>query len=630
MNGFLRRIGAFLTALVLVLGMVPVAFAETAEVTVLFTHDLHSHLLPSAKEGGGEYGGYARLMTAIQAERAKAPDAILVDGGDFSMGSLFQTAYPTAATELRIMGAMGYDATTFGNHEFDYLQAGLAGMLNAAVDSGDPLPALLNCNYLPPTAESEEYDELDAAVWEAMERYGVKDYTLIERGGAWFAIFGVYGYNSVECSPQSGMAFEEPAVAAQRTVDAAVAECVAANGVEPIVIALSHGGTSGGAGEDVDLANAVTGIDLIVSGHTHTTLTEPIRVGETCIVSAGEYGKNLGVVTLRFDGVQAELAEYRLVPIDETVADEPQIADLVERLKSDVQENYLDDYGFGFDEVLVNNPYQFDTAPETKATAHESTLGSLFADAYKWAVEEATGEPVDVALTASGVIRESVPVGDVTVSDIFNAASLGVGTEGELVSIWLTGKDLMNALEVDASVYPLMHSAQLFFGGVEYSFNTSRMIFNKVDYAMLRRNDGTLEKIEPDKLYRVVTGMYAGQMLGNVEDTSMGLLTITPRDAAGNAIDRTKFADYVVRNENGVPVKEWYAIASYLDEMDGEMDAAYSQTDGRKVIYSSLNPVKLLKNANKFTYGLLGVLLLLVLLVTVVVRTIRRIIRKRK
>ena len=144
MNAIKRFLSVLLVLLtVLSLCILPGA-AETAEedeITILFTHDLHSHLLPSANEtGSGQYGGYARLMTAIKEQKEIDPDAILVDGGDFSMGSLFQTAYPTSAIELRMMGAMGYDATTFGNHEYDYLQSGLKGMLNAAVASGDPVP----------------------------------------------------------------------------------------------------------------------------------------------------------------------------------------------------------------------------------------------------------------------------------------------------------------------------------------------------------------------------------------------------------------------------------------------------------------------------------------------------------
>lgn len=624
MKRVMTRMGALCLSLLVLLGCFGGVGAaqEGTEATVLFTHDLHSHFLPSAAEDGGEFGGYARLMTVINGQRARDPNALLVDAGDFSMGSLFQTAFATSALELRMMGAMGYDATTFGNHEFDYLPAGLCAMLHAAKASGDPLPEILDCNYLPPEEGSEE-------VWAALENYGVRDYMLLERGGVVYALFGLTGYDSDDCAPNSGMILEEPAVAAQRTVDAAVEAARAEYGREPVVIALSHSGTSGGEGEDYELAKAVTGIDLIVSGHTHTTLREPIEVNDTWIVSAGEYGKYLGVVDLVVDGNGGvEFTGYELIPVDEQVEEDPAIAALVEQYKTDVEVNYLADYGVTFDQVLVENPYEFDDSRDVKNYAHESTLGNVFSDAYKWAVEEATGEPVDLALTAAGVIRETIPVGSVTVSDVFTAASLGVGTEGELIAIYVTGADLMNIFEVDASVYPLMHSAQLFCAGAEYSFNRNRMIFNKVDYAMLRRNDGNLEPIEGDKLYRVVTGMYAGQMLGNVEASSMGLLTITPRDADGTLVDLSKLADYVVRDENGVPVKEWYAIASYLDRMGGQMDAQYAQPDGRKVVYSSWNPVRLLKNANRFTWIAIAAMVLVVLAVAAIVRLVRK--RRRK
>ena len=633
MKDTIKRIAILLLVAAMLLGVIlPVLAAEndSTTATILFTHDLHSHLLPSAKEGGGEYGGYARLMTVINQQREKYPDAILVDGGDFSMGSLFQTAFATSAIELRMMGAMGYDATTFGNHEFDYLPAGLVGMLHAAAASGDPVPAIVDANYLPPEAGEEGYSETAQSVWDALGNYGVEDYIILERGGIYYVLFGLTGFNSDECAPNSGMILDDPAETAQRVVDEATAACVETYGVEPLVIALSHSGTSGGEGEDYELAQKVEGIHLIVSGHTHTTLHEPIEVNNTWIVSAGEYGKYLGVVQMDYktDGT-AVLTGYELIPVDENVEEDPEIAALVESFKTDVEVNYLANYGMTFDQILTNNTYKFDTIKEVKATAHESTLGNVFSDAYKWAVEQATGETVDLALTATGVIRESIPLGDVTVSDIFNAASLGVGTEGELVAIYVTGADLMNIFEVDASVQPLMKSAQLFCSGAEYSFNTNRMIFNKVDYAMLRRNDGTLEAIDPDKLYRVVTGMYAGQMLGNVEATSFGLLTITPRDAQGNPVSVDELVNYVVRDENGIPVKEWYAIASYLEQMGGEMDAKYAQTDGRKVIYASWNPADLLRNANQFTWILIGVAAVLIILVVVAVRSVMRFAGKR-
>ena len=628
MKNIIKKMSAIALALVMLLSLCPITQATDADsdVTILFTHDLHSHFLPSNEDDGGQFGGYARLMTAIKEQKAKYPDAVLVDGGDFSMGSLFQTSYPSSALELRIMGAMGYDATTFGNHEYDYLQSGLKSMLNAAADSGDALPQLVISNYWPPEKNAEGYD---ADMWAALENYGVREYTILERGGVYYVIFGIFGFDSQDCAPNSGMILEDPITTAQATVDAATKECKDTYGKDPVVICLSHSGTSGGEGEDYDLASGVNGIDVIISGHTHTILEEPISVNNTLIVSAAEYGKNLGVVNLSFKNGETSLKSYELIPIDEKVADDAEIAAKIEGFKANVETEYLSKYGVTFDEVLVNNKYKFDTVKEVYATLHESTLCNIFSDAYKKAVEDA-GIKVDVALTAAGVIRESLPMGNVTVSDVFNAASLGVGTEGELIAVYVTGADLKNALEVDASVQPLMSSAQLFFSGIEYSVNTNRMIFNKVDYARLRGNDGTLSEIDDEKLYCVVTGMYAGQMLGSVEETSMGLIGITPRNKDGNPLAANELVNHVVKDKNGNPVKEWYAIASYLKDMDGEIDSKYADVDGRKVVYSSLNPVNLLRNANKFTYIVIAVVIVLIAVIALIVTAIVRKVKKKK
>ncbi len=621
-----KRIFATFCALVLSFALCISVFAQapeqSQEITILFTHDLHSHLLPSSNESGeGEYGGYARIMTAIKEQKEKDPDAILVDGGDFSMGSLFQTAYPTSAIELRMMGAMGYDVTTFGNHEFDYLQSGLKSMLTAALESGERLPSIVCANYLPPLQDQTGYDP---ELWQIYNDYGVKDYVIIQRGGVYYVIFGIFGADADDCAPNSGMVFEDPVAVANETVRAATEECKTLYGKEPVVVCLSHSGTSNGEGEDYELAKAVDGIDVIISGHTHTTLAEPITVNGTIIVSADEYGKNLGVLKMKQTGGATSLVSYELAPINEKVQGDEEIAALTEKFKETVEKDYLSKYGFTFDQVLIENPFEFETDDAVSATQHESAVCNVYSDAYKWAVEKATGKKVDVAITAAGVIRGSLPRGSVTVSDTFNVASLGVGTEGELVGIYLTGKDLKNAIELDASIQPLMPTAQLFMSGVEYSFNKYRMIFNKVDYAKFRSDDGTLRDIEDDTLYFVVAGMYMGQMLGSVEETSMGILSVTPRDEQGNPISTDQLVNYVVKDENGNPLKEWYAIADYLCSMNGEMDARYAATDGRKVVYKSLSPVKLLRGANIFTWAVLGIFAVVVAAVVLVVRGIIR------
>jgi len=488
------------------------------------------------------------------------------------------------------------------------------------------LPQIVNSNYLPPALGEEGYVE---EISEAFENYGVKKYTIIERGGVYFALFGINGFDSDDCAPNSGMIFKDPAEVSQKVVNTAVAECKEKYGVEPVVICLSHSGVDGTEGEDYELAQSVEGIDLIVSGHTHTTLSEPIEVNDTYIVSAGEYGKYLGVVNMSFDGDCARLTDYKLIPVDENVAEDKEISAKVQEFKEKVETGYLSKYGVAFDEVIVNNPFKFDSVDEVYATQHDSNLGNLFADAYKWAVEKATGESVDVALTAAGVVRETLPVGKITTSDIFNAASLGVGTEGELIKVYITGRELKAALEVDASVQPIMKAAQLFFSGVEYSFNTNRMIFNKIDKAYLVRNDGTKEEIIDDKMYSVVTGMYAGQMLGSVKEKSFGLLSITPKDKNGNPLEANELVNYVVY-ENSAPLKEWYAITAYLKAMNGEMSSYYESADGRKTVYSSLAPTDMLRNANGFTYAVLGVVLVLIaVIVLVVVLTVRKIKRKK-
>lgn len=628
------RILYVLLAVQLLVGLVPAALAVPAEsgetVTILFTHDMHSHLLPASDETGKSYGGFARLKTAIDQQKLLHPDALLVDAGDFSMGTLFQTIYADQASELRSLGALGYDAVTFGNHEYDYRAAGLASMLNAAADSGEPLPAIVEANYKPPVEGQEGYDQDAAAVWAAFSRCGVEDYTVIERGGVNFAVFGITGEDSDACAPMSGMILEDPIDTARQVVEQIQAEVP-----EPrVVVCLSHSGTSENkaSSEDEKLAEKVDGIDVIVSGHSHTTLEEPICTNGTYIVSAGEYCKNLGVLTLSREGDTFSLTDYQLIPTDDSLAESEAMDAQIAFYKNLVEESYLKQFGgLTFDQVLVNNPYSFDSVDDLYAQHRESTLGNLIADSYRWAVRQAEGEdgvPVDIALTATGVIRESLPVGELTASDVFNVSSLGIGADGipgyPLVSVWITGEDLKNAFEVDATVTSLMPAAQLYVSGMSFTFNPHRMLFNRVTQCAQILEDGSEVPIQDDKLYRVVTGLYCGQMLGAVNEKSFGILSITPRDAQGNEI--TDLEACILHDENGNEIKEWYALASYLADM-GTVSPEYSSPDGRKTVDDSQSLTHLLSNPNGIT---LAVLAIVVVLILVVVLLVRRCVRRRR
>lgn len=618
---YLRSVFTLVLTAVLLLGSGPAWAAAPegpGEMTILFTHDTHDHFLPAANEEGGEYGGYVRLATLLKEERqaakAEGRAVVTLDGGDFSMGSLFQTIYTTHAPELRALGAMGYDVTTLGNHEFDYRQQGLADMLTAAKASGDPLPAIVQANYTTPLDRSA-----GAGLTAALEDYPVTDYTMVERDGLRVAVFGVLGKDADDCAPMSGMKLEPVADAAKRVV-AEIRE----KEDPDYIICLSHSGTDGaGKGEDYELAKAVDGIDVIISGHTHTTLETPTQVNGILIVSCGEYTENLGVLTVSKSGGKTELVDYQLLPVDETVPNDPAMTTLARNFQQAVDGTYLSGYGLTFNQDLCENPYDFTPISRFGAVQEEDALGSLIADSYVYAVKEAEGAdyvPVDFAVVASGVIRASLAKGNTTVSDAFDVSSLGSGADGTpgypLVGVYITGKELKDAFEVDASVTPLMPAAQLYGSGMVWSFNVHRMIFDKVTDCAQVLPDGSRVPIQDDKLYRVVTGLYSGQMLGTVNGKSFGLLTITPRDENGQPIENLE--DYIIHGPGGTEVKEWYALASYLRSM-GTVDSRYAAPEGRKTVSRSWNPIELVRSPGWITLVVLVVVLLIAALIVLLV-----------
>jgi len=297
-----------------------------------------------------------------------------------------------------------------------------------------------------------------------------------------------------------------------------------------------------------------------------------------------------------------------------------------------VEEGYLRDYGLGYDQVLAQNPWSFPAIQTFGEVQQEEPLGNLIADSYIYAVKKAEGAdyvPVDFAVVAEGVIRSSFTPGPITTADAFQVSSLGIGADGTpgypLISAYLYGHELKDAFEVDASVTPLMPEAQLYGAGMGWSLNPHRLIFNKVTDCWQVLEDGTRVPIEDDRLYRVVTGLYCGQMLGTVNGQSFGILGITPRDENGAPVEDLEAR--IIHNASGAEVKEWYALASYLRSM-GTVDERYAAPEGRKQVIPSWNPVDLLRSPNQVGLTVYGVVLGLVILVLLVVSSGGR--RKRR
>ena len=631
---------------VLLLAAVPCAWPVCAQdaapgttVDIVFTHDTHSHLNTFTTMVDGletELGGFARMNTLIEAQRAQNPDTLVIDGGDFSMGTLIQTVFETQAAELRMLGYLGCDVTTLGNHEFDYRSKGLANMLTSAQASGDAIPAMVVCNVDWDTMEAEGLTEGQQRLKDAFAAYGVSDYTVLEKGDVDIAVVGVFGKDALACAPTCELKFEDPIEAVKQTV-----ADIKANEDVDMIVCVSHSGTweDESKSEDELLAKAVPDLDLILSGHTHTEIEKPIQHGSTYVVSCGEYGKNLGELTLtqQADGRWA-MSAYELIPITSDIAVHAATQQTIDSFMDTVDTDYLARFGYTKDQVLAENDIVFSTQKDLENIHEEHNLGDIIADAYVYAVENAAdydGVPVDLAVVPSGTVRDTYARGDITVEQVFNSFSLGIGADGvpgyPLISVYLTGREIRTAAEIDASVSDFMTTARLYCSGLSFTYNPHRLLLNKVTDVCLE-DDGQPVALEDDKLYRIVADLYSGQMLSAVTDMSYGILSIVPKYADGTPI--TDFEDVII-TENGRELKAWDSIARYMAsfaDTDGDgianVPAYYSTTHGRKLVDTSRSPLALLKNPNKFTAVYAGLLAAAVLLIVLVVLLIRKLVKK--
>lgn len=604
-----------LVTLVSLLAAAP-ARADEPALVVLFTNDLHSQLAPRRERAADgrvrSAGGVARLATALGRERARHPGrTLVVDAGDFSMGTLFHTRFAEAGYELGHLGRLGYDAVTFGNHDFDFGPGGLAAALGAARARG-PLPPLVAAN----TALPAGADGGVRALRQAFEDASVRPHLILERAGLRVGVFGLMGRDaSGDAAPARPVTFSDPVAAAREQVALLRRERV------DVVVALSHGGTARppAVSEDEALARAVPGIDLIVSGHTHRALEAPLRVGGTTIVCAGSYLRHLGVLELgRAPAGGVEPRAHRLVPLGEEVPEDPAVAATVAAEQAEVERGYLGRFGLRWDQVVASFPFEPERLADAAARPGELALGDLVTDAYAWAIrgaEGAGGTPVDVVIHPLGHLRDDFLAGPATVADVFRVLSLGLGPDGAagypLVAFFVSGDELRDMLEVEATVAPRKRTARLQVSGARFSYNPHRLPADRVTDVQVGG-----APLEPGRRYRVAMNLYVASRLDLMARASWGLLSATPRDAAGAPIADPAAArvDADASRPGVQELKEWVALAGYLGsfpDLDGDrvpdVPARYARPAGRFGPAPSWSPIDLVRRPRGPTRAALAV-----------------------
>lgn len=613
---------------------------QKKELNVIFTHDTHSHVLPVKKLNSDdqivETGGFARLATGINILKQGNENNIILDAGDITSGTLFQTLFTTKASELRLLGEMGVDELTLGNHEFDFYAQGVADMLNSAISSKEKLPKYVISNLQINPDKNGKYTNEQINLKNALKNYGAKDYEILKKGNVKVAVFGLLGKDAQSNIVVDGVSFEDNIQAAKETVNKIKQE------ENPdIIICLSHSGTSKNPkkSEDEQLAKAVPDIDLIVSGHSHTVLEQPIVCGNTYIVSCGSFCEKLGDIKLKQNNSgKWEMENYSLLDINSSLKEDTNIASEVEYFKDEVQKNYLDNYGYQFDQTLAYLPFNFSKVEDLSQSAKENSLGNLISDSYRYSLKN-IGKQTDIALVPYGTIRASLVKGNITTSDVFNVCPCGVGADSTqcypLVTVYIKGKDLKSACEIDASISKLMPEASIFMSGISYTYNPNRMFMDKVTDVKIIKNDNSLEEVDPNRLYSITTGLYSAQMLGTVKEKSHNLLEIPIYDKDGNEVkDLNKQIVYKGNNE----YKEWQAIADYLQSFEkingvSVIPEYYSTVHNNlKIKDDSKNIFKLIKNPGKSTFLVIILIvtltLIFALIVFFVIKLIKRIKRK--
>lgn len=461
----------------------------------------------------------------------------------------------------------------------------------------------------------------------------------MQKGDINIAVTGVFGVDALACAPTCELLFKELMEAVKETV-----EKIKKNEDVDMIVCVSHSGTweEESKSEDEIIAKNVPDLDLIVSGHTHTELAEPIVHGDTYIVSAGEYTKKLGSFSMtQKENGRWNLSDYTLTPITADIPADEATQKRIDEFMKAVDSVYLAQFGYTKDQVLADNEVVFCSLNALEEEHTEHNLGNIMADAYRYAVMNAAdydGTPIDMAVVPSGTVRDTYTTGDITVEEVFNSFSLGIGADGvpgyPLIKVYLTGKELKTAAEIDASVSDFMTTARLYMSGMNFSFNPNRMILNKVTDIYLTDTEENRVELEDDKLYCVVADLYSGQMLSAVTGMSFGILSLVPKYADGTPI--TDFEDAIIK-ENGKELKAWDAIARYMqsfEDKDGngtaDIPAYYSENHNRKEVVDSRKPGDLLKHPNRYAPMIVSVIVLLVLIIILLVRLVVKLVKRNK
>ena len=424
----MKKIGALALVLAALAPWGHSASAATATITILHVNDTHSHMEaagPRTKTLEGTVGGIAKAATLIGRERAADPNALLLHAGDALQGDPSFNAY-YGVPELEMIGALGFDAFTVGNHEFDFGAQIYGDMILASAPGFAGVP-LLGANV----GNLEAVPSLQARIkpWIVKSVNGVK-----------VGIFGLTVPGDLTSSPGPLVIGEDVGTAAATAIAG-----MKAAGAE-VVVFLSHLGNL----YDRAIVQGVPGIDVVVGGHDHYLYERPVYEKDPTgrhvpILQAGSYWQHVGRLRLSVGNGHVKVVDYRMLDADERVPADPGVAAMVAELRPGMVARW----GDLFQTKLGTAKSPLERTWEPRSFRRDTPLGNFITDAYREVTK------TDIALTALGLVAERIAEGPVTGLDVFRAASYGYdeasGLGLRLAICTIRGADLMALLEIGVS-----------------------------------------------------------------------------------------------------------------------------------------------------------------------------------
>ncbi|PLS17847.1 bifunctional metallophosphatase/5'-nucleotidase [Bacillus sp. M6-12] len=455
------------------------------KLSIMHTNDTHSHTEKIAKRA-----------TAIKEVRSQKPEALLLDAGDVFSGTLYFNEFQ-GQQDLKFMNYLGYDAMTFGNHEFDLGSSseGHKGLADFVKKAEFPFVSA-NVDFSKDALFNGLYH--GGAISSSPKDGNIYSGIVKEVDGEKVGIFGLTTEETPTISSTGKIEFSNYLEQAEKAVDAFEKQ-----GINKI-IALTHLGYDDSIAfdNDLELAKKVEGIDVIVGGHTHTVLTKPTVVEEgdeaTVIVQTGEYSNSLGTLDVEFDENGKVISQAgELIDISKK-AEDPAVLSMLKPYSDKI--TALQNQSIGVEAKAV-----LDGVRENVRTK-ETNLGNLITDGMLAKAKTINPDTV-IAVTNGGGIRASIEAGDITLGEILTTMPFG----NTLGIMNLKGSEIKAALEHSVSQAPAASGGFLQVSGLTFKYDSSKPAGQRVLEVKVKGADGSFAPINGETSYIVATNTFTAK-----------------------------------------------------------------------------------------------------------------------